>query len=84
MIAASQALFGRGALEDLSPRTLRAAVDGDADRRDHPPLALGSAPSSAGRRPGSVHLPLGRPPHDQQGGLSVNNVKVTDEDRDGP
>ena len=55
VIAASEALFGRGALEDLPPSTLRGGRGGDPDASRSPATQLGSgadASSSCWRRPG--------------------------------
>jgi tyrosyl-tRNA synthetase len=76
VVAASQALFGRGALEDLDAGTLGAAVaelptapGGAGDAVVDLLAATGVVPSKAAARRAVA-----------EGGASVNNVRVTDED----
>lgn len=77
VVAASQALFGRGDLADLDPATLGAAVaelpraeigEGDPEVVD----LLVAAGLVAGRGAGRRAI--------AEGGVSVNNVRVNDED----
>ncbi|MFC8193049.1 tyrosine--tRNA ligase [Cellulomonas sp. NPDC057328] len=76
VVAASQALFGRGALEDLDADTFAAAVaelptarGGAGDAVVDLLAATGVVPSKAAARRAVA-----------EGGASVNNVRVTDED----
>jgi tyrosyl-tRNA synthetase len=77
VIAASQALFGRGELAELDPDTLGAAVDELPKavlETDRPAVVdlLAAAGLVAGRGAGRRAI--------SEGGVSVNNVRVTDPD----
>jgi tyrosyl-tRNA synthetase len=78
VIAASQALFGRGALEELSPSTLRAAlteaglVSVPASAQPTPAVLFAEAGLVAGR--GEARRTVA------EGGAYVNNVRVADAD----
>ena len=77
MVAASQALFGRGSLRDLSPATLRAAL-GEAGLLTVPELAPGRG-AVARRRAWSGACNEARRAI-TEGGAYVNNVRVSDVD----
>jgi tyrosyl-tRNA synthetase len=81
-IAASQALFGRGSLAELSPATLRAALAeaGLAEvRGEIPPAAVLLKIAGLAASNGDARRTIA------EGGAYVNNVRVTDpEERYGP
>jgi tyrosyl-tRNA synthetase len=79
VIAASQALFGRGALEELSESTLRAAV-AEVPTVEIAADAVGTVTIvELAERAGICTSRSEARRAVKQGGLSVNNVKVTDE-----
>ena len=77
MIAASQALFGRGSLDELSPATLRAALAeaGLVARRRSCPTWPGCS-----RSPGLVASMKEARRVIAEGGAYVNNERITDVD----
>jgi tyrosyl-tRNA synthetase len=79
VIAASAALFGRGALEELSEATLRAAVE-EVPTAEVASAELGTVTIvELAERAGLCASRSEARRTIKQGGLSVNNVKVTDE-----
>jgi tyrosyl-tRNA synthetase len=76
VVAASQALFGRGALDDLSPATLRAALSeaGLAALDELPTYAAAFKEAGLTAGLGEARRAIA------EGGLYVNNERVTDGD----
>jgi len=76
VVAASQALFGRGALDDLSPATLRAALSeaGLATVEELPTYAAAFKEAGLTAGLGEARRAIA------EGGLYVNNERITDGD----